>query len=173
MTSSVGIPSEGAEPTSTVRNCISCGRPIDFGANICPYCGYDYRAPMMGGPPPTRRSGSPVAGGVLVIIAGILALVNAATFLTYTAADLEGTGVGLPSGVTWDEIAGILKGCGVIEIVLGIVAIVGGVFAIQRRHFGLAIAGSLMGMFGFGLTFGALLGLIGLILIAISRKEFK
>jgi hypothetical protein len=156
-----------------VRSCISCGRPIDFSANVCPYCGYDYRSPLAAGPPPAKRSGSPVAGGALVIIAGILALANAVTFLTYGVADLEATGVELPSGVTWEDLLGILRGCGVLEIILGAVAILGGVFAIQRRHFGLAVAGALMGMFGFGLTVGAVLGLIGLILIAISRKEFR
>ena len=163
----------GAEAAPIVRNCISCGRPIDFSANVCPYCGYDYRAAAMAGPPPARKSASPVAGGVLVLIAGLLAIVNAATFLTYSIANLENTGVSLPSGVTWNDVLGTLRACGAIEVILGAVAIVGGVFAVQRKHFGLAIAGSLLGMFGFGLAIGSLLGLIGLILIAVSRKEFQ
>jgi len=25
------------------RNCVSCGRSIDWMAIICPYCGHDYR----------------------------------------------------------------------------------------------------------------------------------
>jgi len=164
--------SDGGEPTPIVRNCISCGRAIDFNANVCPYCGYDYRAAVMG-PPPVRRTGSPVAGGIMIAIAGILALANAVSFLTYSVTDLENTGVTLPSGTTWDQILGILRACGAIEIILGIVAIVGGIFAIQRKHFGLAVAGGLFGMFGIGLGFGAILGLIGLILVAVSRKQFQ
>jgi len=29
------------------RNCVSCGRSIAWDANVCPYCGRDYRAQMM------------------------------------------------------------------------------------------------------------------------------
>jgi len=26
-----------------MRNCVSCGRSIAWDANVCPYCGHDYR----------------------------------------------------------------------------------------------------------------------------------
>lgn len=26
------------------RNCVSCGRAISWDANVCPYCGHDFRA---------------------------------------------------------------------------------------------------------------------------------
>ena len=29
------------------RNCVSCGRAIAWDANVCPYCGRDYRVQMM------------------------------------------------------------------------------------------------------------------------------
>lgn len=29
---------------SGTRYCMGCGRSIDFGANVCPYCGHDFRA---------------------------------------------------------------------------------------------------------------------------------
>lgn len=32
-----------ASGTSSVRNCVSCGRSISWDANVCPYCGHDYR----------------------------------------------------------------------------------------------------------------------------------
>ena len=154
-----------------VRNCISCGRPIDFNANVCPYCGYDYRMPMTMGPPPVRKSGTPVAGGVLVVIAGILALANGFFYLAFTTSDL--TGISLPPEISLEDVENIVRVCGVIEIIFGVVAIFGGIFAFQRKHFGLAILGSVMGMLGLGFTIGGLLGLIGLILVAISRKEFE
>ncbi len=34
----------------TVRNCVACGRTIDWNANVCPYCGHDYRQVMTTGP---------------------------------------------------------------------------------------------------------------------------
>ncbi len=36
-------PSQGS---SGSRNCVSCGRAIQFEANVCPYCGHDYRIAM-------------------------------------------------------------------------------------------------------------------------------
>jgi predicted RNA-binding Zn-ribbon protein involved in translation (DUF1610 family) len=36
-------------PPSTVerpRQCVSCGRSIPWAANVCPYCGHDYRVPI-------------------------------------------------------------------------------------------------------------------------------
>ncbi len=161
----------GGQPSPVVRNCISCGRPIDFSTNVCPYCGYDYRAPTMMGPPPVPKTGTPVAGGILVLIAGLLALANGILYLASNVADL--TGISLPPEVTLQQFESVVRVCGVVELIFGIVAVMGGVFAIQRKHFGLAIAGSVLGMIGFGFTFGAILGLIGLILVAISRKEFS
>jgi len=39
-----------ATGTTSTRNCVSCGRSISWDANVCPYCGHDYRmqsyAPM-------------------------------------------------------------------------------------------------------------------------------
>jgi hypothetical protein len=154
-----------------VRNCISCGRPIDFNANVCPYCGYDYRVPMMMGPPPVRKTGTPVAGGVLVIIAGILALANGLFYLAFSTSSL--TGISLPPEISLEDVASIVRMCGVVEVIFGSVAILGGIFGIRRKHFGLAVLGSVLGMLGLGFTIGGLLGLVGLILVAISRKEFE
>jgi uncharacterized protein with PQ loop repeat len=36
-----------ASGTSGTRNCVSCGRSISWDANVCPYCGHDYRMQMM------------------------------------------------------------------------------------------------------------------------------
>jgi predicted RNA-binding Zn-ribbon protein involved in translation (DUF1610 family) len=32
------------------RQCVSCGRSIPWTANVCPYCGHDYRVPVYGYP---------------------------------------------------------------------------------------------------------------------------
>ncbi len=44
-----------ASGTSGTRNCVSCGRSIAWDANVCPYCGHDYRVAMMGPAAPTAR----------------------------------------------------------------------------------------------------------------------
>jgi MFS family permease len=38
--------STSTQSTSTSRICPNCGRPIPFDANICPYCGKDFRPPL-------------------------------------------------------------------------------------------------------------------------------
>lgn len=35
---------------ATTRNCVSCGRSISWDANVCPYCGHDYRMAMAAPP---------------------------------------------------------------------------------------------------------------------------
>ena len=52
--------------------------------------------------------------------------------------------------------------------VLGILAIVGGVFALQRRYFGWAVTGSVASILPF-----SLLGLASTILVALSHDEFE
>jgi len=56
--------------------------------------------------------------------------------------------------------------CGAVLLVLGIIAILGGIFAIQRKNFALALIGGIF-------VVPSILGLIGLILIAVSKDEFK
>lgn len=42
----IGTPT-GASRLSDPRHCVSCGRSIQSDANVCPYCGHDYRAQWM------------------------------------------------------------------------------------------------------------------------------
>ncbi|MCJ2670524.1 MAG: hypothetical protein LN416_08460 [Candidatus Thermoplasmatota archaeon] len=74
----------------------------------------------------------------------------------------------LPLGDYGMDISGILAVCGIIWIVLSLIGLLGGIFAMQRKHFGLAIVGGI-----FSLLVGFFIfGLIGLILVAISKDEF-
>ncbi len=115
------------------RSCVSCGRPIAFDANVCPYCGHDYRVTMAGPLAKKQPSSMPVAGGVLILIGGVILLI--ATF--------------------W---------C-IVTIALGALAILGGIFAIQRTHFAIALVGGI-------LSVPSIIGLIGLILVVVSKDEF-
>jgi hypothetical protein len=77
----------------TTRTCVSCGRAIGFEANVCPYCGHDYRVPVYAMAPPPQKSMALTAGGILVILAGVLALVMGALYLALDASDIEDSGV--------------------------------------------------------------------------------
>lgn len=56
--------------SSGVRNCVGCGRPIPWDANVCPYCGHDYRQAMMGQRVPSEKRfhGSWVVVVLLIIL---------------------------------------------------------------------------------------------------------
>lgn len=45
-----------ATGTTSTRNCVSCGRSISWDANVCPYCGHDYRMQMMAPSQATQMS---------------------------------------------------------------------------------------------------------------------
>ena len=64
--------------------------------------------------------------------------------------------------------------CYVIELVFCILAIIGGIFAMARRMFPLAVLGAIFSMLTFGFFFICpLLGLIGLILILVGKDAFQ
>jgi hypothetical protein len=78
--------------------------------------------------------------------------------------------VGIP-GLPVD-VGGIVTICGGIGIIFSIFPLIGGIFAIQRKMWGLGVAGGVLGIFSLGFIIGSILALIGLILIAVSRREF-
>jgi hypothetical protein len=138
-----------------MRSCVQCGRQIPWDANVCQYCGHDYRAQAQG--PPKKKGVLPVVGGVLVIIAALIELI---------AGGILVTGGTFLFDLTWGA-SGVITLCGVVILVLGIVAILGGIFAIQRKHFGLAVLGAILSLGGL-----FIFGLIGIILIAVGRDDF-
>lgn len=157
--------------SSEQRHCVGCGRSIPWDANVCPYCGHDYR--LTGAPPAPQTSSKPIVGGILIIIAGLLALGMGLLYLTVDASDLDRYGVTLPEDMTAQDLQDFMAVCGVILIVFAVIAVLGGIFALQRRFFGLAVAGGVFGLLGIGFVLGALLGLIGLIFVVLSRSEFS
>lgn len=151
---------------------MTCGRTIDWQANVCPYCGHDFRALM--GPPGPPKTSKPVAGGILIVIAGLLALAMSVTFVVLDPTDMETWGYNSADyeGLSLSELDEMLAVCGAVGIVLSIIAVVGGAFALMRRGFGFAIVGGICGIIGIGFGLGALLALIGVILVAVSKNEF-
>jgi hypothetical protein len=141
------------------RNCTSCGRAISWDANVCQYCGKDYRAEAQVAP--KKHSVMPLIGGVFIIIAGAIEIYYGAVLITGGAFFAN-----LP--IIGDTMQNILTACGAILAILGIVAILGGAFALMRKHHGLAILGGVLGLPGY-----FIFGLIGLILVAVSKEEFE
>lgn len=135
---------------------MKCGRTIAWDANVCQYCGYDYRT--ANAPAAPKETVKPILGGVFVILGAIVELY--AGYVMAVAGEAF-------SGITFG-MSDILTTCGAIILLLGIIALLGGVFAIMRKMYGLALLGSILSIPG-----GVLPGLIGLILVAMSHDEFK
>jgi len=103
-----------------------------------------------------KESAMPLIGGILVLLVGLgylgigafLAVASGSTF--WFDVDIAGAGVA----------------CGAIVAVLGVIVLLGGIFAIQRKHFGLALVGAILAL-------PSLLGIIGLVLIVVSKDEFS
>ncbi len=161
----------------TTRNCVQCGKSIAFDANVCPYCGHDYRA-VMAGPaaaPPHEKGFLSIIGGILILISGIAGLAIGGILVAININDISIVDL----GSVGDQVNTFLKVCGAIFIILGVLALIGGIFGAMRKHWGLAILGGIMGLiatapffFGGYLAIIPILPLIGLILVAVAKKDF-
>ena len=72
----------------------------------------------------------------------------------------------------WFEVS--FSVCFVVQVLISVIAIIGGFAAVMRRLLPLAVLGAVMSMISiafFGVSF--ILGLIGLIFIAISHSAFR
>ena len=110
----------------------------------------------------TAKTWKPTVAGTLIILSGIVALIAEIIYLS--AGDL-----GVFAGMPW---VGSSANPEWALLVTGIVAIIGGIFTLLRKIWWLAIVGVIFSMF-FTIWPVLLAGLISIVLIAISRKEFK
>jgi hypothetical protein len=104
-----------------------------------------------------KKTWKPTTAGILSIIAGAFGLFG-------------GIGIGSLGGYLGylTGMGGLGAAFGIPLAVLGIVAIVGGAFALKRRVWGLALAGAICALFGFNI-----LGILAIIFVSMGKKEFK
>ncbi len=121
-----------------------------------------------------NKSALLTAGGVLSIIGGILEVIGAGIMI----------GIGIEyiiRGSLWfipviplfpgrEIVAGVLPAIiiilGIFILVLGVIGIAGGISAINRRSFGLSLAGAIC------IIPTVLLGILAVIFVSVSKKEF-
>jgi uncharacterized membrane protein YidH (DUF202 family)/predicted RNA-binding Zn-ribbon protein involved in translation (DUF1610 family) len=161
------------QATTGTRNCVSCGRAVAWDANVCPYCGHDYRAQMMPAQQMVARTGHAGWGGGLIIASGVLGLIMGILLLFASSLNYNQLDVNLPSGFTNQDLKNLLAVLGAAFAVFGVIAIIGGVFAAERKHFAMAVVGAIFGIISVGFFLGAVLAVIGLILVVMSRHEFR
>ena len=113
-----------------------------------------------------EKTNKPTVAGILAIISGVLGLPWAVClFIGYGVV----TGaLGIPTGYIPGFVPAIVLGMAIPTLILAILALVGGIYAVQRKIWGLALAGSIAAILVF-----LPLGIPSLIFAAQSKNEFE
>jgi len=122
--------------------------------------------------PQQNPSMMPVLAGILLILTGLLGLLTWVSAISVDTSMIQDI---LPSNspITAEQLQSFLLVCGIIGSILSIIALAGGIVALRRKGWGLAMIGSVRGLFTIGPYFlASILALIGLIILVISRKDF-
>ena len=114
------------------------------------------------------RSWMPPTGGIINIILGAVEIIGALAMIIMGAA-----GAALLMNLARLEVpawilGAVLISCGVIYLIMGILAVVGGCYAIKRKSWGLALTGGIMSIFLFWP-----LAVASIVFIVLARAEFK
>lgn len=109
------------------------------------------------------KTKKPIIGGVLSILSGALGAVGIASY----AIGLGAAGSGFGKGDMPPFVPSIIYGMSIPAIVIALLAIVGGIFAILRKRWGWALTGSIAAALSL-----ILLGIPAVALIALSKDEF-
>jgi hypothetical protein len=108
-------------------------------------------------PEAAKQTSLPVVAGILIIIAGAAELI-------------VGLAIGALGAVVTLFIAGLGGVIGFPLIILGVVAIIGGIYSIRRKAWGMALAGAICAIF---LPHVTILSILAIIFIALSKQEFN
>ena len=109
--------------------------------------------------PKSVQTAKPVVAGIFDIITG------AGVLLTLSALTIFGLILG---AFTFPFIGFIVPILGIPGLVIGFLSIIGGIYATQRQQWSWALAGSIAAALA-----SNVLGIIALILVAVSRDEFS
>lgn len=121
------------------------------------------------------RSGLPTAGGVFSIMGGTLEIIVGGIVVAIIMHNIiRGPLVPLPP-IPWipGGVLGIINlpplliSVGIALIVLGVIAIVGGISALKRQNWGMSLTGAICALPSI------ILGILAVIFVSVSKKEFE
>ncbi len=116
----------------------------------------------------SSRGGLLTAGGILSIVVGALEMIFGAVVTALTMSGvIPGVFRPFPGGRFEIHIMPSFTYLGVPLLVLGIIAIVGGVSALRRKSFGLSLAGAICALPSY------ILGILAVIFVSLSKREFR
>jgi hypothetical protein len=104
-----------------------------------------------------EKTWKPTVAGILTIIAGAFQIIPGIVIAAI------GGFTGIFVGIPW------LSAIGTPLIVFGIIAIIGGIFALRREVWGLALAGAIFAL----IAPWFILGLLAIIFVSLGKGEFK
>ena len=107
-----------------------------------------------------ERTWKPTTAGILCIIAGTISVIFC--IVVVTLGSIIGAFFGFEVVWGWSTFA-------IPLIILGIIAIVGGIYALRRKIWGLALVGSICALIGPG----AILGILAIIFVSLGKGEFE
>ena len=118
-----------------------------------------------------ERTWKPPTAGIISIVAGAIGVTE---WVAIAVLGIFAWG--------WLEMGGLLGPGGIVEaaaailIIIGIVAIVGGIFALKRKRWRLALAGSICAFFSFiiiPVLLNVPLAIAAIVLVVLGKGEFK
>jgi len=121
------------------------------------------------------KSGLLTAGGVLSIIGGVLELIGGGIVVGIGIKYIIGGPFWFIPDVPWfpdrvivvSEWPAIIIIVGILILALGVIGVAGGISALNRKSFGLSLAGAIC------ILPTAILGILAIIFVSVSKKEFK
>ncbi len=123
-----------------------------------------------------QKTWKPIVAGILNIIAGVLSLLGALGVIIGSVLISVGSAPFLAYG--WGDLAALGIDRYILIVIVWIGAfflanvgmwpLIGGIYALQRKKWGLALAGSIVAIFGL-----TLFGILATIFTAISKDEFE
>jgi len=146
-------------PMAGTSFCPDCGAQTAPAVETCSNCGAGL------GKVSRPRTWKTRAAGVIAIVSGVLAVTEWVWFavIEILADNLSALG-------------GIVAAAFIVAIGTGIVAIIGGVFALKRRRWGLALAGSICAIFAvvfLPILVNVPFAIAAIVLIVLGRGEFE
>jgi len=141
----------GAKPMSGTSFCPGCGTATTPLTEICTKCGARVKVERAG------DTWQPLTVGILELVAGIPALIIG-IFIA--------VGLGMVSRA-FVMIPGWVSAIGAPLIVCGLVAIVGGIFALRKKRWAVALAGAILALFC-----ALPLGIAAIVFVILGREQF-
>jgi len=112
-----------------------------------------------------KKTWKPTVAGILSIVAGTLGII--AGILVATLGTIGG---GVLGALDLPFIGGLVAAATAVPLALSAVAIVGGVYALKRRVWGLALAGAICALL---IPPIFVLGMLAIIFVAMGKDEFE